>query len=210
MAQRFANRVFLDALSRVMGVSLFGKHFEAMSAASPLPKAGPLPEARPHEPSMEEILASIRRIIADDQALFAGQGGSGLEAAQVAKKLDAGASDLGHPANGQDRAPSPPGPAIAARDEHPPRAVHHPDSAPPLADLVPGAEPPLVSAATDGSVASAFNALVASRFVQDSDKFMALTRELVRPMLKAWLDDHLPAIVERLVRAEIERVARGD
>lgn len=192
MAQRFANRVFLDALSRVMGVSLFGKHFEAMSAASPLPKAGPLPEARPHEPSMEEILASIRRIIADDQALFAGQGGSGLEAAQMAKTLDAGATDLGHPANGQDRAPSPPGPAMAARDE------------------APSAEPPLVSAATDGSVASAFNALVASRFVQDSDKFMALTRELVRPMLKAWLDDHLPAMVERLVRAEIERVARGD
>ena len=29
------------------------------------------------------------------------------------------------------------------------------------------------------------------------------------PMLKAWLDDNLPGLVERLVRAEIERVARG-
>jgi uncharacterized protein len=34
-------------------------------------------------------------------------------------------------------------------------------------------------------------------------------QEMLRPMLKQWLDDNLPVIVERLVRAEIERVARG-
>jgi cell pole-organizing protein PopZ len=34
-------------------------------------------------------------------------------------------------------------------------------------------------------------------------------KELLRPMLKQWLDDNLPPLVERLVRAEIERVARG-
>jgi len=32
---------------------------------------------------------------------------------------------------------------------------------------------------------------------------------MLRPMLKGWLDDNLPAMVERLVRAEIERVSRG-
>jgi hypothetical protein len=32
---------------------------------------------------------------------------------------------------------------------------------------------------------------------------------MLRPMLKQWLDENLPAIVERLVRAEIQRVARG-
>ena len=36
-----------------------------------------------------------------------------------------------------------------------------------------------------------------------------LARESSRPMLKTWLDDNLPSMVERLVRAEIERVARG-
>ena len=36
-----------------------------------------------------------------------------------------------------------------------------------------------------------------------------LTREMLRPMLKSWLDDNLPSLVERLVRAEIQRVARG-
>jgi len=37
-----------------------------------------------------------------------------------------------------------------------------------------------------------------------------MTREILRPMLKAWLDEHLPSLVERLVRAEIQRVARGE
>ena len=36
-----------------------------------------------------------------------------------------------------------------------------------------------------------------------------MAREMLRPMLKAWLDENLPAMVERLVRAEIQRVARG-
>jgi uncharacterized protein len=35
-----------------------------------------------------------------------------------------------------------------------------------------------------------------------------ITRELLRPLLKAWLDENLPGLVERLVREEIERVAR--
>lgn len=36
-----------------------------------------------------------------------------------------------------------------------------------------------------------------------------IVRDMLRPMLKGWLDDNLPVLVERLVRAEIERVARG-
>jgi cell pole-organizing protein PopZ len=36
-----------------------------------------------------------------------------------------------------------------------------------------------------------------------------LIQDMLRPMLQTWLDDNLPALVERLVRAEIERVARG-
>ncbi len=33
-----------------------------------------------------------------------------------------------------------------------------------------------------------------------------ITRDLLRPMIKQWLDAQLPALVERLVRIEIERV----
>jgi cell pole-organizing protein PopZ len=36
-----------------------------------------------------------------------------------------------------------------------------------------------------------------------------LVQDMLRPMLKGWLDENLPGMVERLVRAEIERVARG-
>ncbi|MBT9370370.1 DUF2497 domain-containing protein [Rhizobium sp. CSW-27] len=36
-----------------------------------------------------------------------------------------------------------------------------------------------------------------------------MAREMLQPMLREWLDDNLPTLVERLVREEIERVARG-
>jgi cell pole-organizing protein PopZ len=68
---------------------------------------------------------------------------------------------------------------------------------------------PLVSPSTDASVASSFQSLAASMFLRDSDLIARTAREMLRPMLKQWLDDNLPVMVERLVRAEIERVARG-
>jgi cell pole-organizing protein PopZ len=45
--------------------------------------------------------------------------------------------------------------------------------------------------------------------LNDSGLLHEYAREMLRPMLRAWLDDNLPTLVERLVRAEIERVARG-
>ena len=51
--------------------------------------------------------------------------------------------------------------------------------------------------------------LALSRLIEDTDRLDDLASELLRPMLQQWLDDNLPVIVERLVRAEIERVARG-
>ena len=68
---------------------------------------------------------------------------------------------------------------------------------------------PLVSPETDAAVGTAFNALVTSHFLQNSDVLAQAARDMLRPMLKAWLDDNLPIMVERMVRAEIERVARG-
>jgi cell pole-organizing protein PopZ len=62
---------------------------------------------------------------------------------------------------------------------------------------------------TGASVAQAFDTLATSMMLQNTDMIEQLTREMLRPMLKTWLDDNLPTIVERLVRAEIERVARG-
>jgi cell pole-organizing protein PopZ len=68
----------------------------------------------------------------------------------------------------------------------------------------------MLSGDASQAVQSAFNRLadsVLSRATGDKS-IEDLTRELLRGMLKQWLDDNLPALVERLVREEIERVAR--
>jgi len=67
----------------------------------------------------------------------------------------------------------------------------------------------LVSAATSAAVDSAFNTLAQTVLVQNGRTLEDLVREMLRPMLKTWLDDNLPSLVERLVRAEIDRVSRG-
>jgi cell pole-organizing protein PopZ len=68
---------------------------------------------------------------------------------------------------------------------------------------------PLMSSNTSAAVDSAFNSLAHTVFVQNARTLEDLVREMLRPMLKSWLDDNLPSLVERLVRAEIERVSRG-
>ena len=67
----------------------------------------------------------------------------------------------------------------------------------------------LFSPSTDHSVTTAFNTLAATRLADNSDDLLGLARDMIRPLLKSWLDDNLPSMVERMVRAEIERVARG-
>lgn len=67
----------------------------------------------------------------------------------------------------------------------------------------------LMSSETSAAVDSAFNALAQTVLVQNARTLEDLVHEMLRPMLKSWLDDNLPGMVERLVRAEIERVSRG-
>ena len=68
---------------------------------------------------------------------------------------------------------------------------------------------PLISNSTSAAVDSAFNTLAHTVLVQNARTLEDLVREMLRPLLKSWLDDNLPGMVERLVRAEIERVSRG-
>jgi uncharacterized protein len=67
----------------------------------------------------------------------------------------------------------------------------------------------LLSNATTAAVDSAFNTLAHTVLVQNARTLEDLVREMLRPLLKGWLDDNLPGIVERMVKAEIERVSRG-
>ena len=67
----------------------------------------------------------------------------------------------------------------------------------------------LISPALSASVMSAFETLAATVVLQNTEMLERTMRELLRPMVKTWLDENLPTLVERLVRNEIERVARG-
>ncbi len=56
---------------------------------------------------------------------------------------------------------------------------------------------------------SAFNSLASTVLGANARTLEDLVKEMLRPMLKTWLDDNLPSLVERIVRDEIERVSRG-
>ena len=79
--------------------------------------------------------------------------------------------------------------------------AYDPPAAPPPA--------PILSQSTVAAVESAFNALAHTVLSNNARTLEDLVKEMLRPMLKAWLDDNLPGMVERIVKAEIERVSRG-
>ncbi len=215
--------------------------------------------AKAQEPSMEEILASIRRIIADDDASKPAQPAAlkPPPAAAVPARpappppppaavnkqsdIDAMLADLDKPKPApkvEPPKPAPPPPAsdvldlteamttptspgpaptfrtidgdsdvvFAERTPDMPRA-EEPRRAP--APPPPMRDPGLISHATAAAVDSAFNTLANTVLGQNARTLEDLVKEMLRPMLKSWLDDNLPGLVDRIVRAEIERVARG-
>lgn len=85
---------------------------------------------------------------------------------------------------------------------------------PESADNQPSAMPQgggqLVSLQTGEKVAASFGELDAAILEGQRRSFDEIAEEMLRPMLTQWLDDNLPTLVERLVREEIERVARGN
>lgn len=67
----------------------------------------------------------------------------------------------------------------------------------------------ILSSEADRAVTRAFSDLNRGVLSQNARSLEDVVKEMLRPLLKGWLDDNLPRIVERLVRMEIERVARG-
>ncbi len=181
-------------------------------------------EQRSHEPSMEEILASIRRIIADDHALPLSRSAPPApppprphqpeqQPAQSSyDDFEAAPAFRAPPLNEPSRAPRPtfraePEPVQRPAQDQPVSAFEAPPSM--HDDLVEQVGDALLSPGPDASVSSSFNALATTMMLQNSGMVEDSVREMLRPMLKTWLDDNLPGIVERLVRHEIERMARG-
>jgi len=245
--------------------------------------------AKVQEPSMEEILASIRRIIADDEAKPPiAEKAAGSAASIKPEKSSAAAppakapamndippSAIAAPQSGATKAPPPPAaPApvasaasnsqndidamLAGLDEATSEAEIRPPQPdgevfdltdemalpdPPLASFhkidpeddleftetaaaragfrQPAFEPPpfespavppqqqILSRSTVSAVESAFNTLANTVLSNNARTLEDLVKEMLRPMLKSWLDDNLPGLVERIVKAEIERVSRG-
>ena len=218
---------------------------------------------------MEEILASIRRIIADDEsakpAAPASKPANGLNGAASAEPGAISQTDIDAMLAGFEKAEADAGAAPKPAEAAGPSANLHEDNAmrdgsagagaPDVLELTPSmemppdpapafrtiegesdvvfADQPAVQPAPDGgreeagaraaeseadallseqataAAASAFGALAHTVLVKNARTLEDLVREMLRPMLKSWLDDNLPTIVERLVRAEIERVSRG-
>jgi uncharacterized protein len=170
------------------------------------------------EPSIEEIIASIGRIIAEDNRSavpmrpMRGENGEILELTE-AIEADGSVRHLApvaaSAAAGAGMEPSPA--ARSARIEpEPPRRdpVSVPKSDQP--------EERILSSATSGAAATAFARLGAvpreprtteELTIGGADRTLEeIVRDTLRPLLQAWLDDHLPSLVERLVREEIARV----
>jgi uncharacterized protein len=246
--------------------------------------------AKVQEPSMEEILASIRRIIADDEAkppvaekaptppappaaakparpaaaapapkpMTDNVPPSNVPAAKPAAAKPAAAAPKPAPApppnnsqddidallNGLDDAPteaeirpSQPEPEVLELTDEmalpssapPPRSsfkkvvpqddLEFTETAAKPAYRPPAYEPPpfesqpvsqqILSRSTVSAVESAFGNLTNTVLSNNSRTLEDLVKEMLRPMLKSWLDDNLPGLVERIVKAEIERVSRG-
>jgi cell pole-organizing protein PopZ len=161
------------------------------------------------DPSMEDILASIRRILSEDMPQPATLEGEAPTADKPADVLVLDESMLvpepkppALPAPVQ-AAPPPPPPVQAAPP--PPAPEPEPIRAEPSASLV----SPEVMAAASSAVTNMVRTLAAERqaLVRPGGATIEdLVREELRPMLKQWLDAHLSPLVERLVKAEIERV----
>jgi cell pole-organizing protein PopZ len=90
------------------------------------------------------------------------------------------------------------------------KALHRPAAFEPPPFESPAPPPqPILSRSTVSAVESAFNTLANTVLSNNARTLEDLVKEMLRPMLKSWLDDNLPGLVERIVKAEIERVSRG-
>jgi cell pole-organizing protein PopZ len=171
------------------------------------------PRAASGDPSMDDILASIRKIISEDDAraqLARAQGGG--ESPRATEQDVLLLTELIEEPKSEEAEPASPPVDV------PGRAPNMAEPSPPSSN-----ESSLVAAAVAGAASTAFARL--NQAVQESVPAPAasdpgpavgangktieeLVKEMLRPMLKDWLDRNLPAIVERYVEREVVRLTR--
>jgi cell pole-organizing protein PopZ len=202
------------------------------------------------EPTMEEILASIRRIISEDDAPAAEPPATAAAEPEPAHHEPEPALSPPEPTPIHAVAPPPPPeeeeddvleltePAPLPAETHgdldvfaaeptpappPPPEVKAPEPAPPppkpivheetaFAPSFSGAaldEDRLISGGTEDKAASHFGKLSQSVAMPAYGRTLEdVVAELLKPLLKDWLDEHLPGIVEEKVQAEVDRISR--
>ena len=171
----------------------------------------------PQEPSMEEILASIRKIISDDEkpadtAAPSAESASDIEEVVELTQMvqdDGSVIDI-HAAPVEEATPF-----VLPKPEPAPEPVV-------MEAPMPTSDKSLASDNTVSSSASALSALantieierlstapqIGTGLGNGSRTLEDMVIELMRPLLKDWLDKNLPATVDRLVQKEIERISR--
>jgi cell pole-organizing protein PopZ len=129
------------------------------------------------EPSMEEILASIKKVIAEDKDARAGETAVEQPRHDIEEDSEDDVLELS-----EELAPDPKA-----------------DIGPPLLDAAAaGATRSALDQLT--TVAASVPAMPQGNPLED------MIREMLRPMLKQWLDDHLPRLVDEHVKREISRI----
>jgi cell pole-organizing protein PopZ len=181
-----------------------------------------------HEPSMEEILASIRRIIAEDGDTAAPPAAAKPaekpapdpepepppeeEVLELTEVVEPDGSVVSLAAAAAERAAAEAAPPPMVQPEEPPR---RPEPVPPPPPPPPGPVEQIVSPATAAASVASLAQLTAlpGRGAHSDIPLGAghltlemLVREELRPILKDWLDRNLPDMVERIVKAEIARL----
>ncbi len=164
------------------------------------------------EPSVEEILESIKKVIARDNR---------AEAAQVRRQRESTGNGAAPIANGSDAGDIS---ALAAEDDDVFDLVSEDEliendalalTEKSASDDKASDEAPLLTDDARMSMQDSFAALsmlaepgARPQIVRSGETSLeGLVRELLRPALAEWLESNLPGIVERLVAAEIARIA---
>jgi len=174
------------------------------------------------EPSMEEILASIRRILKEDEGVEDDDDLLVLDSSMVTPPADISTASA---------LPEPPAPAAAPLHDVPPFAstptidsgaqyydqygaqIGQPARGTPAPAPMMESPQALISETASSMVANTIGSLVrnisserSAAISRGGPTIEDLVREEIKPILKAWLDSHLPTLVERIVRSEIERL----
>jgi cell pole-organizing protein PopZ len=155
--------------------------------AAPVVAERPVTERPPYERSPDDIKKAI-------------------ENSRAAREDARALLGIPEPANSAEPHRSEPEPVWESLAEEQPAAAA-PSRLPAAESAAP--KPALLSERVERQVAASFSELSEAFAARSQKRFDEMAQEMIEPLLRDWMENNLPTLVERLVREEIERVARG-